>query len=390
MRAVQSRGGSHRRTRPSRVRRLRVRKAIGNLSLAGAVVFVASMYVVTQKSVTLVVQGQQEAVRTMSANVGQLLDAQGIEVGERALVFPPEATPLADGMTVVVEHRFYSPALDVAAASLETTAPQTTPSTDVGAWVLEGVDGSATMLAARSTEDWFSAVDPAGRPNAVAADVVVMGKDHDVLTNATSVGQLLSAMGITPDRNDRVLPSPSAPLHDGQTVRYVSVDYRLHDITVPIPYTTATTVSDLLEPGDVRVTQQGADGVMRETYRVKLVDDAVVARALLTREVLDAATPERRLVGRREVDAVANAGDNIQVGEASWYSFAPGSGLTAAHPWLPFGTVVTVTNLANGRSVQVVINDRGPFGGRIIDLSDEAFARIAPLGQGVANVRLTW
>ena len=80
----------------------------------------------------------------------------------------------------------------------------------------------------------------------------------------------------------------------------------------------------------------------------------------------------------------------MQVGEASWYGFAPGDGLTAAHPWLPFGTVVTVENLENGRAVQVVINDRGPFGGRVIDLSDEAFARIAPLSQGVCQVQLTW
>ena len=52
--------------------------------------------------------------------------------------------------------------------------------------------------------------------------------------------------------------------------------------------------------------------------------------------------------------------------------------------------MVTVTNIVNGESVQVVINDRGPFGGRIIDLSDEAFARIAPLSQGVCRVRLSW
>jgi rare lipoprotein A len=51
---------------------------------------------------------------------------------------------------------------------------------------------------------------------------------------------------------------------------------------------------------------------------------------------------------------------------------------------------VTVTNLDNGKSVTVVINDRGPYGGRSIDLSEEAFAQIAPLGQGVAHVRLTW
>jgi rare lipoprotein A (peptidoglycan hydrolase) len=114
------------------------------------------------------------------------------------------------------------------------------------------------------------------------------------------------------------------------------------------------------------------------------VNGQVRSRDLLDRQVLQEAVAEKRLVGRE------NASTGTQVGEASWYSFAPGSGLTAAHPWLPFGTVVTVTNLANGNRVQVVINDRGPFGGRIIDLSDEAFARIAPLSQGVCQVRLTW
>ena len=63
----------------------------------------------------------------------------------------------------------------------------------------------------------------------------------------------------------------------------------------------------------------------------------------------------------------------------------------AASPWLPFGTIVRVTNLANGRSVSVVINDRGPYGpGRIIDLCSPAFSAIAPLGQGLAKVRITW
>src|SRR5918911_4552471 len=130
MRVLRSQGGSHRRTRPSRVRRLRLRKAVSNLSLAGAVVFVSVMYLVTQKSVTLVVEGHHEAVRTVSANVGQLLDSQGIEVGERALVFPPEATPLADGMTVVVEHRFFAPTPGPTDVTTNVAALQVAPPSD--------------------------------------------------------------------------------------------------------------------------------------------------------------------------------------------------------------------------------------------------------------------
>ncbi len=61
---------------------------------------------------------------------------------------------------------------------------------------------------------------------------------------------------------------------------------------------------------------------------------------------------------------------------------------TAAHKTLPFGTIVEVTNLANGKSVEVKINDRGPYGpGRVIDLSSSAFAEIASLSTGVISVQ---
>jgi len=63
--------------------------------------------------------------------------------------------------------------------------------------------------------------------------------------------------------------------------------------------------------------------------------------------------------------------------------------LTAAHKTLPFGTRVKVTNPDNGNSVEVVINDRGPFvAGRVIDLSSAAFARLDSLSRGVIDVHL--
>jgi rare lipoprotein A len=64
--------------------------------------------------------------------------------------------------------------------------------------------------------------------------------------------------------------------------------------------------------------------------------------------------------------------------------------LTAAHKTLPFGTVIRVTNIANGKSVIVEITDRGPFvRGREIDLSKKAFFTIASSsGAGYINVSL--
>ena len=63
--------------------------------------------------------------------------------------------------------------------------------------------------------------------------------------------------------------------------------------------------------------------------------------------------------------------------------------LTAAHKTLPFGTKVKVTNLDNGKSVVVRINNRGPYSkGRVIDLSKAAFSKIASISKGVTRVKL--
>jgi rare lipoprotein A len=63
--------------------------------------------------------------------------------------------------------------------------------------------------------------------------------------------------------------------------------------------------------------------------------------------------------------------------------------LTAAHPTLPFGTRLRVTNLSTGKSVTVRVNDRGPFvRGRVVDVSYTAAQSLGMVGRGVAKVKL--
>jgi rare lipoprotein A len=65
-----------------------------------------------------------------------------------------------------------------------------------------------------------------------------------------------------------------------------------------------------------------------------------------------------------------------------------GGGLTAAHKTLPFGTRVRVTDSKTGRSVIVVINDRGPFNkGRVLDLSAAAAKALGVIERGIVSVR---
>jgi rare lipoprotein A len=93
---------------------------------------------------------------------------------------------------------------------------------------------------------------------------------------------------------------------------------------------------------------------------------------------------------------------NIAAGRASYYGgrhngrttssgqVFDSSKMTAAHPSLPFGTKVVVTNLQNGRSCDVEINDRGParWTGRIIDVSQEAARCLEMFRSGVVPVTL--
>jgi rare lipoprotein A len=92
---------------------------------------------------------------------------------------------------------------------------------------------------------------------------------------------------------------------------------------------------------------------------------------------------------------------DVQTGMASFYGadyhgrrtasgeIFDADALTAAHRTLPFGTMVRVTNLANGMVVVVRVNDRGPFvAGRIIDVSRAAASRLDFVRQGTARVRL--
>jgi rare lipoprotein A len=87
-----------------------------------------------------------------------------------------------------------------------------------------------------------------------------------------------------------------------------------------------------------------------------------------------------------------------QLGAATWYNQAGATAsgesfnaraLTAAHRTLPFGTIVRVTNVIDGRWVKVRINDRGPFmRGRIVDLSQAAARALGIEHGGMARVRL--
>ncbi|MBR0895459.1 septal ring lytic transglycosylase RlpA family protein [Bradyrhizobium tropiciagri] len=130
---------------------------------------------------------------------------------------------------------------------------------------------------------------------------------------------------------------------------------------------------------------------------------ALASRPASTEPVRAASSASRTLVAaaRKHTPYASRKGGDTKLasqGVASFYSDEQetasgekfdGRELTAAHPTLPFGTKLRVTDVKTGRSVTVRVNDRGPYvPGRIVDVSYSAAQSLGMIGKGVANVRL--
>jgi resuscitation-promoting factor RpfB len=347
----------------------------GRLLLVVALLSAGGVYVQLQKTVTLVVDGEPSEIRTFSSSVGQLLSRRGIEVGDHDKVKPGLEAALTEGMRVeVLIAKEVTLVLNGEPRTLYVTG-QTVED------VLEHINlrsGKAYVYPSRSSriEDGDEIV---YRP-AVSVTVKIGGKSTDIITNEPDVGHLLNSMGVILGARDRVTPDATAELTSGMTIAVIRVKIREVTERKPVPFETEVRYSDELVKGERRVERAGQPGVEELVYRVKTENGKPVARTLVSRRVVEEPVSQIEVVGTRE--------PNVQSGIASWYER---SGMTAAHRTLPFGTRVTVTNVATGKSVVVVIDDRGPYiDGRIIDLSDDAFAQLAPLSAGTFNARISW
>ncbi len=196
----------------------------------------------------------------------------------------------------------------------------------------------------------------------------------------TSEG-IIAEIGLVLDEDDIVVPAREVTVSEGETIVITRVEIREETKEVKIPFTTKTEEDAELSWRKKIVKQKGENGTKTTTYRVSYHNGKEVNRKLLSTEVTKEPAME-----------IVTQGTYVKTGKshrgaASWYAWT--GTMAAANPWLPKGSFVKVTNLDNGKSVIVVINDRGPFvPGRIIDLDRVAFEKIASIGAGVINVKM--
>ena len=145
-------------------------------------------------------------------------------------------------------------------------------------------------------------------------------------------------------------------------------------------------LAGLLTSGPSQAVAAPDEGLQALAETVASLEDPVLPAATPVEALSVVATPDYEMIGRGEASYYGHelAGNRTASGER----FNP-QALTAAHRTLPLGTRLRVTNQANGRSVIVRINDRGPFvGRRIIDVSLAAAREIRLVSRGKAQVTL--
>lgn len=209
----------------------------------------------------------------------------------------------------------------------------------------------------------------------------VDGDEKIFYTQAKEIEQTLHENNIVLNEDDIVKPELDALTENNSQITITRVTTEEQSVDKPITFDKKVNEDDKLSWRKNVITQKGEKGIERFTYRVSFHNDKEVGRKLLKRETI-----------KEPLTEITTQGTYVKLGKdhrgaASWYAWS--GTMAAANPWLPMGSYVKVTNLENGKSVIVKINDRGPFApGRIIDLDKVAFAKIASVGQGVINVKM--
>ncbi|MGZ6885486.1 MAG: G5 domain-containing protein [Acidimicrobiia bacterium] len=343
-----------------------------------------------RRDVTVSIDGRASTIVTRAGTVGDLLAAQGVVLHPGDEVIPNVGTSLQQGMPIHIlrAFRFTIDADGVVAAhrSIQHDLARVRSQFHVAAAMVR-VDGDRAVgrgshLVFRTPHDVQLVVDGASTqlPHQTALDV----------------RELLAARRVTLGPNDQVEPPLTTRLSAGLAVHVyrLTADEVVESKSIPFP--TQYRDDPSLAAGHLATIQAGRNGVAHVVSKVVRKDGTIVQWTELHRDVVQA--PVTQILARgtkpsgsqRPPALPVSAGHFSQEGTATWYQSHAGPG-ACAHLTLPFGTIVTITNLANGRTAQCRVGDRGPqaWTGHIIDLNPDVFSQLAPLGTGTIHVRLS-
>ncbi len=376
-------------------RRLRIRHAYSSLAFVVVLLFVAlvgaRIFGATPpvRYVAVSVDGSVSTIETRGRSVSDALAAANVELGKHDRVLPSASTPLTDETNVRVL-RSFPVILDFDG----TTRRVQTTRKSAEALSRELALGDAVVTSAPKRLSAGAAV-TLRTPRSIT--VLADGSSRTLTTTNLTIGEALFASGVAIGVNDEVTPPVGSAVTKGLTIRVTRLSQGERAVLVAVPAGEELRNDSSLDVGAKRVLRPGTNGQNRVIYRVALRDGVETSRQAIRTEVVVAPVTRIVAVGTRSVrrSAASGAGapavqgtSRSESGQGTHYAFTSSS---CAHKSLPFGTVVRIINLNSGASTTCTIRDRGPFAtGRIIDMSLDTFARLAPLSQGVIPVRIEW
>lgn len=208
------------------------------------------------------------------------------------------------------------------------------------------------------------------------------GKTQDFFTLTNTVGDAIIDSRITLGEDDIVSPQKDSPLEKDLKISITRVEISEEIVKKPIDFKTISKEDEDLGWRIKKVEQKGIKGTKEIKYKVVRHDGKEISRKALEERVTEEPTPEIVIQGTYMKLGKAQRGD------ASFY--ASGWGELNASRTIPRGGYAKVTNMDNGKSVVIKINDYGPQSPqRIIDMSYASFSKIGDLGQGILpNVKV--
>ena len=382
-----------------------------SLTSAGGLTMVQAL---DRDTVTFSVDGVSQQAKVKPGTVKQALAQQGITVGPHDDVQPSLDSEIHGGQVITVNYgRRVVVTIDGKKVVRWTTAKNVA---EVLAQLNQS-DPDNLVSVSRSLD-----ISRAGLSFSMqtAKDVTVtIGGKTQKITAVGTVADALKAAKVEVDSSDAVNPGLGTPLSDGMKITLTMVDQKSQKRRVAVPFSTKKVEDSSLPKGEIKVITKGVNGINEETWTVVFKDGKKVSEKKVSSKVVNApvtqvvkvgtktassSSPSTRSSSASHRSTASQSSDPVTSGTtclastygegdgtaggptASGETFDP-SAFTAASKTLPLGSTIRVTNVSNGRTVTVRINDRGPYvGGRCLDLSTAAMNAIAP-GQGLVAVR---
>lgn len=248
-------------------------RRITQAGVVGALVLGVSGVAVMDKSVALDVDGQKSSAHAFGGTVGDVLDKQGIELGQRDQVSPSLDTPVADGQQIIVR---YARQLTITVDGVKKTY-WTTAQTVGEAIDQLGLRGEGAVLSASRSKSLgreglaFSMATPKD------VNLVVGGKKSKQSTTSLDVRSALRDLEVRFDGNDKVRPGLKSTVKDGMTIRVDIVDTKDTKRVEAVPFETVVKKDSSLTEGTSKVTREGKAGSRTVTYRQTLQNGKVVS-----------------------------------------------------------------------------------------------------------------